>query len=134
MTQQRLRSSMFISPTGITNSRSTRRAKLSGSMTYQFGRLHCPPSISTSSFSKMSRPTFLGSSGQSTPPAQIAYYDEPPRNHESKFRLSSSELRMEFYLDIIQNFASPGENFFGVYTGAKCMLAAKVVTHCIGGL
>ena len=64
----------------------------------------------------------------------IAYYNDPRENHESKFRSRSSELRMEFYLDIIQNFASPGENFFGVYTGAKCMLAAKVVTPSIGGL
>ena len=56
----------------------------------------------------------------------VQYYTDPSKNHEAKWRLSSSELRMEFYLEILQNFASPGENFFGIYTGAKCMLAAKV--------
>lgn len=31
----------------------------------------------------------------------IPYYDEPPRNHNMKYRLSSSGLRMEFYLEVI---------------------------------
>jgi hypothetical protein len=64
----------------------------------------------------------------------IVYYDEPSRNHETKYRLSSCELRIEFYLDVIQNFATQGGNFFCVYTSAKCMLAANVETHRIGGL
>ena len=63
--------------------------------------------------------------------SSIAYYNDPSKNHEAKWRLYSSELRMEFYLELLQNFASPGENFFGIYTGAKCMLAAKVLIFTI---
>ena len=61
----------------------------------------------------------------------ILYYNDPSKNHEAKWRLHPSELRMEFYFELLQNFASPGENFFGIYTGAKCMLAAKVMFESI---
>ena len=33
---------------------------------------------------------------------------------------------MEFYLEILQFFVSPGENALGIYTGSKCMLASKM--------
>jgi hypothetical protein len=56
----------------------------------------------------------------------IPYYTDPTKNHEAKWRQFSSELRMEFYLDLLQEYAAPGENFVGIFTGVKCMLAAKV--------
>ena len=36
------------------------------------------------------------------------------------------ELRMEFYLNILQDFAAASENILAVFTGRKFMLAAKV--------
>ena len=40
---------------------------------------------------------------------------------------------MEFYLNILQDFAAASENIFAVFTGRKFMLAAKVrvLAHCI---
>jgi len=45
---------------------------------------------------------------------------------ESKWRINPTELRMEFYLDILQAFATPEENILRIYTRAKLMLATKV--------
>ena len=36
------------------------------------------------------------------------------------------ELRMEFYLNILQDFVVAFENILAVFTGCKFMLAAKV--------
>ena len=54
------------------------------------------------------------------------YYVYLAQNHEAKYRFHKSELRMEFYLDILQSFAVRGENVIGVYCGAKFMIAAMV--------
>lgn len=59
-------------------------------------------------------------------PNDLDYYKDPVRNNEAKWRTCASELRMEFYLEILQSFASAGENVIGIYAGSKCMLAAKV--------
>ena len=55
-----------------------------------------------------------------------SYYWDYGKNTESKWRAGPSELRMEFYLDILQAFAKSEENVLGIYAGAKFMLAAKV--------
>lgn len=60
-----------------------------------------------------------------TPP--IGYYMESSRNTESKWRDLPSELRMEFYLEILRICAKPEENVVGIYAGAKFMLASKVI-------
>ena len=59
-------------------------------------------------------------------PAQCVYYLDASRNMEAKWWFEPTELRMEFYLDILRDFAKPEENVIGIYTGAKFMLAAKV--------
>jgi hypothetical protein len=56
----------------------------------------------------------------------IPYYMEAAKYQELKYRLSSSELRMEFYLDLLVDFCRPGDRFLGVYSGSKCLVAAKV--------
>jgi hypothetical protein len=56
----------------------------------------------------------------------ISYYLEARKYQELKYRLSLSELRMEFYLDLLYDFCRPGDRFLGVYTGSKCLAAAKV--------
>jgi hypothetical protein len=56
----------------------------------------------------------------------IPYYLEAGKYQELKYRLSSSELRMEFYLDLLFDLCRPGDRFLGVYSGSKCLVAAKV--------
>lgn len=64
-------------------------------------------------------------------PAECVYYTEPARNTEAKWRVYPTELRMEFYIEILQACAAPKENVLGIHTGAKFLLAAKVIfrTH-----
>jgi hypothetical protein len=56
----------------------------------------------------------------------ILYYLEAGKYQKLKFRLRSSELRMEFYMDLLYDLCRPGNKFFGVYTRSKCLVAAKV--------
>ena len=61
-----------------------------------------------------------------TTPQTCVYYTDPSKNNEGKWRLRPTELRMEFYLNILQDFAAASENILAVFTGRKFMLAAKV--------
>ena len=61
-----------------------------------------------------------------TTPVTCVYYTDPSKNNEGKWRLRPTELRMEFYLNILQDFAVASENILAVFTGCKFMLAAKV--------
>ena len=54
------------------------------------------------------------------------YYTDPSKNNEGKWRLRPTELRMEFYVNILQDFAAALKNILAVFTGRKFMLAAKV--------
>ena len=64
--------------------------------------------------------------GVYTTPQTCVYYTDPFKNNEGKWRLRPTELRMEFYLNILQDFAAASENILAVFTGRKFMLAAKV--------
>jgi hypothetical protein len=57
---------------------------------------------------------------------RIDYYTEPHKYNESQFSLSDRELRMEFYLDIMELFCSPGDSVYCLFGGAKTMHAANV--------
>ena len=61
-----------------------------------------------------------------TTPITCVYYTDPSKNNEGKWRLRPTELRMESYLNILQDFAAASENILAVFTGRKFMLAAKV--------
>ena len=61
-----------------------------------------------------------------TTPVTCIYYTDPLKNNEGKWRLRPTELRMEFYLNILQDFAAASENILAVLTGRKFMLAVKV--------
>ena len=61
-----------------------------------------------------------------TTPQTCVYYTDPSKNNEGKWRLRPTELRMEFYLNILQDFAAASKNILAVFTGRKFMLAAKV--------
>ena len=54
------------------------------------------------------------------------YYTDPSKNNEGKWRLRPTELRIKFYLNILQDFAAASENILAVFTGRKFMLVAKV--------
>ena len=64
--------------------------------------------------------------GVYTTPQMCVYYTDPSKNNEGKWRLQPTELRMEFYVNILQDFAAASENILAVFTGRKFMLAAKV--------
>ena len=59
-------------------------------------------------------------------PSDVPYYSDVGRYNEVKYRVEPSELRMEFYLEIMKLFCRAGENFVGIHCGSKCLLAAKV--------
>ena len=64
--------------------------------------------------------------GVYTTPTTCVYYIDPSKNNEGKWRLRPTKLRMEFYLNILQDFAATSKNILDVFTGRKFMLAAKV--------
>ena len=61
-----------------------------------------------------------------TTPVTCVYYTDLSKNNEGKWRLQLTELRMEFYVNILQDFAAASENILAVFTGRKFTLAAKV--------
>ena len=64
--------------------------------------------------------------GVYTTPQICVYYTDPSKNNEGKWRLRPTELRMEFYVNILQDFAAASENILAVFTGRKFILAGKV--------
>jgi hypothetical protein len=56
----------------------------------------------------------------------IDYYTEPHKYNESQFSLSDRELRMEFYLDIMELLCSPRDSMYCIFGGSKTMHAANV--------
>jgi hypothetical protein len=54
------------------------------------------------------------------------YYLKAGKYQELKFELCSSELRMEFHMDLLYDLCRSRDKFFGVYIGSKYLLAAKV--------
>ena len=64
--------------------------------------------------------------GVYTTPQMCVYYTDPSKNNEGKWRVRPTELRMEFYLNILQDFTAASKNILAVFTGRKFMLAAKV--------
>jgi hypothetical protein len=57
---------------------------------------------------------------------KIDYYMEPHKYNESQFSLCDWELRMEFWLDIMELFCSPGDSVYCIFGGTKTMHAAYV--------
>jgi hypothetical protein len=57
---------------------------------------------------------------------RIDYYTEPHKYNESQFSLSDRELRMEFYLNIMELLCLPGYSVYYLFGGSKTMHAANV--------
>jgi len=62
---------------------------------------------------------------------EIPYYREFQKNTEAKYRIHPSELRMGFYINLLESFFVLGENVIGVYMGSKFMIATKVSFHSL---
>jgi hypothetical protein len=54
------------------------------------------------------------------------FYTDYSKNCEAKYRTHQCELRMEFYIDLMQSFAVRGENVISIYAESKLIIAAKV--------
>ena len=57
---------------------------------------------------------------------RIDYYTELHRYNECLFNLSERELRMEFYLDIMELFYLPRDSVYYLFGGSKTMHAANI--------
>ena len=60
-----------------------------------------------------------------TVPSDVPYYTDVGRYMEAKYCVCASELRMEFYFELLNLFCK-AEEIIGIHSGAKFMLAAKV--------
>ena len=58
-------------------------------------------------------------------PDTIKYKDVKKYN-ELPFRMYNMELRMEFYLSLVEMFCVPGSGIFSVFAGSKLTYAALV--------
>ena len=61
-----------------------------------------------------------------TVPVDVPYYLDVGRYMEVKYRIYATEMRMEFYFQLLQFFCRAGETIIGIHCGGKFMLAAKV--------
>ena len=59
-------------------------------------------------------------------PSALPYYSNMGKYNEVKYHVHSSELRMEFYLELMKLFCRARENFVNIHCSLKCLLAAKV--------
>ena len=57
---------------------------------------------------------------------RIDYYMEPHKYNECQFSLNNRELRMEFYLDIMELFYLPKDFVYCLFGGSKTMHATNV--------
>ena len=56
----------------------------------------------------------------------IPYYTVIGQYKEVDYRINSMELRVEFYLELVQDFCKPGDEVYGIFTGMKFMIACWV--------
>ena len=59
-----------------------------------------------------------------TPPHQL--YEKPRKYQEFKYATYPAELRMEFYLKVLQSFVRKDEAMFQLYAGTKPLMASMV--------
>ena len=61
-----------------------------------------------------------------TVPLDVPYYLDVGRYNEVKYLVYATELRLEFYFELLNLFYKANENIIGIHCGSKFMLAAKV--------
>ena len=60
---------------------------------------------------------------------QTSVYTKPRKYNELEYRLNTCELRMEFYLRILELFCKPGDSILSVFGGGKVLCAGLVSYH-----
>ena len=58
--------------------------------------------------------------------SNIPYYTDNEKYSKLKYKIRASELHMEFYLDLLHDLCRPGNNFLGMYSRLKYLVAVKV--------
>ena len=61
-----------------------------------------------------------------TVPLDVPYYSNVGRYNEVTYRVYATELRLEFYFELLSLFCRANENVIGIHCGSKFMLTAKV--------
>ena len=56
----------------------------------------------------------------------LPYYTITRQYKEAKFRINSMELRMEFYLELVQEFCKLGDGIYKIFKGTKFMIACRI--------
>lgn len=59
-------------------------------------------------------------------PAAVHYYTEAGLYAETKWMTKQSELRMEFYIDLVHKYCQLGDSTLGIFSGSKFMVASVV--------
>ena len=59
-------------------------------------------------------------------PLDVPYYSDVGRYNEVKYQVYATELRLEFYFELLSLFCRANENVIGIHCGSKFMLAATV--------
>jgi hypothetical protein len=62
---------------------------------------------------------------------QTAVYTKPRKYNKLEYRIDTSELRMEFYLRVLEMFCKPGDNMISVFGGGKVLCAGLVRYHSL---
>jgi hypothetical protein len=57
---------------------------------------------------------------------QTAVYTKPRKYNELDHWIDTSELRMEFYLKVLEMFCKPGDSMISVFGGGKVLCAGLV--------
>ena len=57
---------------------------------------------------------------------QTAVYTKPRKYNELEYRIDTSELRMEFYLKVLEMFCKPGDSILSIFGGSKVLCAGLV--------
>jgi hypothetical protein len=57
---------------------------------------------------------------------QTVVYTKPRKYNELEYRINTSELRMEFYLRVLEMFCKPGDSMISIFGGGKVLCAGLV--------
>lgn len=58
--------------------------------------------------------------------ADVPYYADTGLYNEAKWMAKESELRMEFYIELIKAYCDKGDSTMGIFSGSKFMVASMV--------
>jgi hypothetical protein len=74
---------------------------------------------------RVSRPDLIIISKAFVAP-QTLVYSKPHKYNELEYRIDKSELRMEFYLRMLEMFCKPGDSILSIFGGGKVLCVGLV--------